>query len=78
MYFPDSIKYPDEIVKMPSIDFTTGCANKTDVKYRLFTELSDNNGKLLTEETVCQTDINRNLPSKFLIHGWSMDETSFW
>lgn len=61
----------------PPVNFLLSNTQKSDVQYRLINNLNDD-GQLLTEETVANSKFNRDLPSKFLIHGWTTNERSVW
>lgn len=60
------------------MNYSLADAVKTDVTYRLFTSESKDEGQLLTEQTVATTQINKALPTKLFIHGWTSSEKSYW
>lgn len=61
----------------PKIDFSVADAVKSDVQYRLIRS-STENGTLLNETTVCSFPLNKSLPTKLLIHGFTTNESSIW
>ena len=59
------------------MNYSLADATKTDVFFHLFTGETDT-GIYLDENNVNHFQINTHLPTKFLIHGWLSNETTYW
>lgn len=75
---PEEIKYVEEYINLPPVNYSLADAVKTDVRYRLFASQHDNKGEVLTEQTVANTKLDTTLPTKIFIHGWTTNESSYW
>lgn len=65
--------------KIPRVDFTKADdVQKTDARFTLFTKDSVNTGRILTEESIKNENIDRNIPTVLIIHGWTSNDTSPW
>ncbi|KAJ8935336.1 hypothetical protein NQ318_016629 [Aromia moschata] len=63
---------------LPPVDFTLADAVKEDVTYKYFKHPTEEHGKILTEESVAEEDLDKSIPTVLLIHGWTTDDTSPW
>ncbi|KAK9881649.1 hypothetical protein WA026_017169 [Henosepilachna vigintioctopunctata] len=70
--------YTKEVMQAaPPINFSLANASKKDVTFKLYTT-STPQGISVTEKSIRMLDIDRNLPAKLLIHGWSHYSTNPW
>ncbi|CAG9864882.1 unnamed protein product [Phyllotreta striolata] len=63
---------------LPRVNFSLANGEKTDVIYKLFTDISQTTGKVITTENANEEIVNKTLPTVLLIHGFTTDDTSPW
>lgn len=71
-----STSLSESLKKFP-VNYSLANASKSDVTYRLFTNTLPN-GIHLTENNIHEANINKDLPTKILIHGWNANIKSLW
>lgn len=65
--------------RIPRVDFSKAEElQKSDARFTLFTNDSVKNGKVLTEESVRDEYIDKNIPSMLIMHGWTSNDSSPW
>ncbi|CAH0555109.1 unnamed protein product [Brassicogethes aeneus] len=74
----ETVQHKEYYRSLPPVDYSLANAEKNDVKYRLFTNISDETGTFLTEESVKNINIKKYVPTIVLIHGWTTNDTSPW
>lgn len=61
---------------IPPVNYSLADAVKTDITYKYFTK-ANMSGIYVTEESVANI-LDAKIPTKFIIHGWLSNETSYW
>ncbi|VEN50592.1 unnamed protein product [Callosobruchus maculatus] len=61
-----------------NVDFKVADAVKTDIIYKYFKDASIQEPKVLTEETVSDEHMDKTVPTTYIIHGFTTDDTSPW
>ncbi|GJQ85482.1 hypothetical protein Trydic_g23072, partial [Trypoxylus dichotomus] len=64
------------IYNIPPVDYSKADALETDVTYQLFTN-KNTSGLYMTKESVANI-LDIDIPTKFVIHGWLSNETTYW
>ncbi|CAH1996713.1 unnamed protein product [Acanthoscelides obtectus] len=68
----------EERFSYQNVDFKLADAVKTDVIYKYFRDASTEEPKVLTEETVGDEHMDKTVPTTYIIHGFTTDDSSPW
>lgn len=65
--------------KIPRVNFTKADSlQKSDAVFKFFKDAEQTTGKVLTEETVKEENIDKNIPTVLIMHGWTTNDSSPW
>ncbi|KAI4461676.1 lipase [Holotrichia oblita] len=77
--FGEDVPLAAQVVHMyniPPVNYSIADAVKTDITYKYFTK-ANMSGIYITEESAANI-LDENISTKFIIHGWLSNDTSYW
>lgn len=79
MKFPVMDEARAYLRSVPRVDFSKADdVKKTDVIFKFFKDASVTSGKILTEETVTNENLDTTIVTILIIHGWTTNDSSPW